>query len=121
MQKDNRFGCNPSLGPSLSCAFGVFKKKTKQLTVEGRLKTKIFQKFPFYFMINFLRTRIDADACTLLLIYWPAKSHSDGMFCLQSYQGLIIDISLLYLYYPQDRINTQVIYRFAFAQVKCTR
>ena len=26
----------------------------------------------------------------------PAKSDSDVMFCLQSYQGLIIDRSLLY-------------------------
>ena len=26
----------------------------------------------------------------------PAKSDRDVMFCLQSYQGLIIDISLLY-------------------------
>ena len=40
--------------------------------------------------------------------------------CLQSYHGLIIDISLVYLSYPQDRINTQVIYRFALAQVECT-
>ena len=26
----------------------------------------------------------------------PVKSDSDSMFCLQSYQGLIIDISLVY-------------------------
>ena len=26
----------------------------------------------------------------------PAKSDSDPMFCLQSYQGLIIDISLVH-------------------------
>ena len=48
----------------------------------------------------------------------PAKSDSDFMFCLQSYQGLLIDRSLVFLSYPQDRINTQVIYRFALAQVK---
>ena len=47
----------------------------------------------------------------------PVKSDSDAMFCLQSYQGLIIDKSLVYKSYPQDRINTQVIYRFALAQV----
>ena len=47
----------------------------------------------------------------------PAKSDSDFMFCLQSYQGLIIDISLVYLSYPQDRINTQVIDGFELAQV----
>ena len=46
----------------------------------------------------------------------PAKSDSDVMFCLQSYQGLIIDRSLVYLSYPQDRINTQVIYRFALVK-----
>ena len=56
-------------------------------------------------------------ACTFV----PAQSDSDFMFCLQSYQGLIIDRSLVYLSYPQDRINTQVIYRFALAQVNCTR
>ena len=41
----------------------------------------------------------------------PAKSDCEVMFCLQSYQGLIID----------DMINTQIIYRFALAQVRCTR
>ena len=45
----------------------------------------------------------------------PAKSDSDVMFCLQSNQGLIIDTSLVYQSYPQDMINTQVIYRFALA------
>ena len=50
-----------------------------------------------------------------------AKSDSDVIFCLQSYQGLIIDISLVYQSYPQDRVNTQVIYRFTLAQEKCTR
>ena len=43
------------------------------------------------------------------------------MFCLQSYHGLIIDRSLLYKSFPADRINSQVISRFALAQVKCTR
>ena len=33
---------------------------------------------------------------SLLLTVLPAKSNSDFMFCLQSYQGLIIDISLVY-------------------------
>ena len=32
----------------------------------------------------------------------PAKSDSDFMFCLQSYQGLIIDISHVYYSYPQE-------------------
>ena len=31
-----------------------------------------------------------------------AKRDSDVMFCLQSNQGLIIDISLVHLSYPQD-------------------
>ena len=48
------------------------------------------------------------------------KSDRDVMFCLQSYQELRIDRSLVYLSYPQDRINTQMIYRFALAQVECT-
>ena len=46
----------------------------------------------------------------------PAKSDSDFMFCLPSYHGLIIDRTLVY---PQDRINTQVIYQFALAQMEC--
>ena len=57
---------------------------------------------------------------TMIGTVLPANSDSDVMFCLQSYQGLKIDISLVYLSYPQDRINTQVIYRFALAQVECT-
>ena len=47
----------------------------------------------------------------------PVKSDSDVMFCLQSYQGLRIDRSLVVLSYPQDRINTQVIYRFTSIHV----
>ena len=57
----------------------------------------------------------------MVLTVLPAKSDRDFMFCLQSYQGLIIDRSLVYKSYPQDRINTQVIYQFAIAHVKCTR
>ena len=44
--------------------------------------------------------------CTIIpyiVTVLPAKSNSGVMFCLQSYQGLIIDGSLV------DRINTQVI------------
>ena len=37
----------------------------------------------------------------------PAKSDSEVMFCIQIYQGLRI-----------DRINTQVSYQFALAQVE---
>ena len=33
----------------------------------------------------------------------------------------MIDRSLVYLSYPQDRINTQLICPFALAQVNCTR
>ena len=41
------------------------------------------------------------------------------MLYLQSYQGFRIDRSLVYGSYPQDRNNTQVIYRFALAQAVC--
>ena len=50
----------------------------------------------------------------------PAKSDSYLIFCLQSNQGLMFDRSHVYLSYPQDRINTQVIYRFPLVQVECT-
>ena len=50
-----------------------------------------------------------------------AKSDSGVIFCLQSYQGLIIQRSLEYQSNPQDRITTQVIYRLVLTQMKCTR
>ena len=50
----------------------------------------------------------------------PAKSDSDVMYGLQSYQGQILDRTLVYQSYPQDRINTHVIYRFVLDQVECT-
>ena len=36
------------------------------------------------------------------------------------YQRHITDILIVYLSYPQDSINTKVIYRFALTQVECT-
>ena len=36
------------------------------------------------------------------------------------YQRHIIDRLIVYLSYPQDSINTKVIYRFALTQVECT-
>ena len=36
------------------------------------------------------------------------------------YQRHIIDILIVYLSYPQDSINTKVIYRLALTQVECT-
>ena len=42
---------------------------------------------PFRLSVSFLRV-----TCTVL----PAKSDSDVMFCLPSYQGLTIDRSLVY-------------------------
>ena len=50
----------------------------------------------------------------------PANSDSEVVFCLQSYQGLRINRSLVYSSNPQGRINTLVICRFALAQVNCT-
>ena len=42
-------------------------------------------------------TETEDGMCFLLyLTVLPAKSDSDVMFCLQSYQGLIIDRSLVY-------------------------
>ena len=66
------------------------------------------------YLIDFTDKTFYVENCTTVL---PAKSDSDHMFCLQSYQGLIINRSLVY---PQDRINTQVVYRFALAQEECT-
>ena len=44
---------------------------------------------------NFLSVKSEAYyiVCTTVL---PAKGDSDVMFCLQSYQGVIMDISLVY-------------------------
>ena len=69
--------------------------------------------------MHFFSDGTEAGAIVSSLVIFtvlPAKSDSDVMFCFQSYQGLIIDRSLSYESYPQeDRINTQVIYRFALA------
>ena len=54
------------------------------------------------------------------MYFLSAKSNSDVMVCLLSYKELINDISHVYLSYPLDRINTQVVYRFALAQLECT-
>ena len=48
----------------------------------------------------------------------PVKSETGVMFRLQSDHGFRIDTSLVYLSYPQVRINSHVIYRFALAQVQ---
>ena len=69
-------------------------------------------------LISRLKIYLISIYCPVL----PTKSDSDFMFCLQSHQGLRIDRSLVYMYYsyPQDRSNTQAIYRFALAQAECT-
>ena len=54
-----------------------------------------------------------SDGSIFIYLGMAVKSDSGVMFCLQSYQDLeSID--------PADRINTQVIYRTALAQVECT-
>ena len=64
-----------------------------------------------------MKDSIDSPYITVL----PAKSGSYVTFCLQSYLYITCVLS-----YPQDRTNTedriniQVIYRLALAQVKCT-
>ena len=69
--------------------------------------------FCLSYNVSFIAILIDLQ-CTVM----PAKSDSDVMFCLQSYQILRIDRSFVG---AQNRIITQVIYRFASAQVECTR
>ena len=53
-----------------------------------------------------MRTMFLAKTTTVM----TAKNDIDVMLCLQSYHGPKIDRSLVYLSYPQDRINTQMIY-----------
>ena len=77
----------------------------------------------YYLFIRKLESPHYYASLKLLFLYnsstvLPAKSDSDFMLCLQSYQGLIMTRSLVYLSHPQDRINTQVIYRLALVQVK---
>ena len=42
-----------------------------------------------------------------------------SFFLFTKLSRILNDISFVYQSYPQDRINIQVIYRFALAQVKC--
>ena len=77
----------------------------------------LFKISPFYFYVLVLEfVAVTVTRTTVL----PARSDGDVMFCLQSYKGLLIDRSLVYYSYPQDRINTQVIYQFALDEVACT-
>ena len=57
-----------------------------------------FNKQTFYMYLMFW---LSMTPTTVL----PAKSESDVMFGLQSYQGLEIDRSLVFKSYPQDSIN----------------
>ena len=43
-----------------------------------------------------VRAKIQRDHSLVISTVLPAKSDSDAMFCLYSYQGLIIDRSLVY-------------------------
>ena len=52
----------------------------------------IYTNTPFYFFDLGLTASEKQKVCTVQ----PVKSDSDVMFCLQRYQGLIIDRSLLY-------------------------
>ena len=84
-------------------------------------KNRLSQKNKNIFFLNIMYVvRLEPAISTYTATVVPTKSDSDVMFCLQSYHGLIIDRSLVYYSYPQDRINTHVIYRLALAQVKCT-
>ena len=80
------------------------------------------QKKSDVYYIQYIRLPVSyhlaKNSTTIALL---AKSDSYVMFCLQTYQELRIDRSIVYQSYPQDRINTQVIYRFALAQLKCAR
>ena len=51
----------------------------------------------------------------------PAQSDKDVMFCLQSIMDLEPTDHLFINPIPMVTINTQAIFRFLLAQVKCTR
>ena len=78
----------------------------------SNLRLKRIRICRFNYLINgqlvakIIQSKEGNSAFTVL----PAKSDNEVMFCLQSYQGLSIDRSLVYLSYLQDRINTQKIY-----------
>ena len=62
------------------------------------VSTKIYDKrddFDFE-IVNFPFLDGDVPRSTSTFTVMPAKSDSDVMFCLQSYQGLITDGSLVY-------------------------
>ena len=52
------------------------------------------EKHTTFVAIGALRVNALKNLDTVTVL--PAKSESDVMFCLQSYQGLIIDRSLMY-------------------------
>ena len=92
------------------------------LYIIGKCMRSIFcinQDYSYILRYLLYSITLQRFVCTKFL---PTKSDSVIMFCLQSYQRYI-SIGHLTVYYShtQERINTQVIYRFMLAQVKCTR
>ena len=111
----------------------LFQNVSSAAVVIGALGAKFFfplneeeNNYPFHKLQSFqplkhlqkLRLKMSAvqvACCIYLLTLLTNVLSCQPRVTLSScyYQGLIIDRPLVYLSYPQDMINTQVIYRFA--------
>ena len=63
----------------------------------------------------------DADKQRMLVLSCQPRVTVTSCFVYNVIRDLESIDHLTYLSYTQERINTQVIYRFAYAQVKCAR
>ena len=98
----------------------------RRLGLNSRASDKRISRYIIHLLVLrivfFFCLSVEGQASVTKTTVVPAKSDSDIMFCIQHYLGLIIDRSLVYKYTSelsiQDRISTQVIYRFALPQVE---
>ena len=85
-------------------------------------KLQIFQLLKHIQKLRLKMSSVQVACCIYLLTLLTNVLSCQPRVTVSScyYQGLIIDRPLVYLSYPQDVINTQVIYRFALAHVEST-
>ena len=67
----------------------------QKLSADNTRRYRVKYLREFYIAVPISKNVQNMNLCKIVTVL-PAKSDSDVMFCLQSYQGLIIDRSLVY-------------------------
>ena len=118
----------------------LFQNVSSAAVVIGALRAKALfslnieeNNYPFHKLQSFQplkdleKLRLKISSAQVVCCIFLLTLLTNGMSCQPRvtvsscyYQGLIIDRPLVYSSYPQDMINTQVLYRFALAHVEST-